>query len=62
MTAVQGWMESEGVAWGCQGGGVCILRIADLCLDVALPSHGASSAPEGSLLLWFGGDGGLIRP
>lgn len=45
------------MVWGCQGGGVCILRIADLCLDVALPSHGASSAPEGSLLLWFGGDG-----
>lgn len=49
-------MESEGVVWGCQGGGLCMLGIADLSLDAVLPWRGASSAPEAPLLLWFGGD------
>ena len=46
-------MESEVVMQGCQGGGVCLPRIADLFLDIVFSSHEASSAPEALLLQWF---------
>lgn len=56
MTAVEGWMESEGAMSGCQGGGVHLPRRADLFLDIVFSSHEAFSAPEGLLLQWFGDD------
>lgn len=54
MTA--GWRVRE------RCGGVCLLGIADLFLDIVFSSNEVSSTLEGSLLPWFGGGDWLIRP